>query len=89
MGQRVPLLNEHFFNDISGYLLAKDQPRPLQTCYMDIERKFGKHILLSTGQSITSQTTRTAGGKDHCHVEIEEIIVYRGDGKSQIVAEEY
>lgn len=83
MGQSVPPLNEHLFNDISGYLLAKDQLKAARnTCYMDFKLKPSKRLLLSAGQSITSQTTGTVGGTDQPHVEIEEAGIDEEDGKS-------
>ena len=40
-----------------------------------------QNILLSAGQSMTLKTTRTAGGKDHCRVEIEKATIDEGNGK--------
>ena len=82
MGQRVPPLNEHLFIDISGYLLAKDQPNAPSDLLYGAQSELSEHLLLRSRQSITSQTTGLVGEKDQPHVEIEEAGIDEEDGKS-------
>ena len=81
MGQRVPPLNEDLFDDISGYILAKDQPKASPDLLCGYRTQVWQTPTFCW-QSVTLKTTRTAGGKDQCHVEVEEAMIEERDCRS-------